>query len=78
MQETVRRVDRAFKGFFQRVGKGQKAGYPRFKSRSRFDSFAYPDPAGWKIIEHKSHCGKLKLKIRNLGCIQMRGKLVDN
>ena len=30
-QATLRRLDRAFAGFFGRVGAGQKAGHPRFR-----------------------------------------------
>jgi putative transposase len=32
------RVDRAFKAFFRRVKAGEKPGYPRFKSRDRWNS----------------------------------------
>ena len=72
LQETVRRVDRAFKAFFRRLRNGEKPGFPRFKGKNRFDSFTYPDPAGWKILEQKNH--KEKLRITNLGTIKMRGK----
>lgn len=72
LQETVRRVDRAFKAFFRRVRNGEKPGFPRFKGKNRFDSFTYPDPAGWKILEQKNHKGKLR--ITNLGTVKMRGK----
>jgi len=68
LQETVRRVDRAYRAFFRRIKTGDVPGYPRFKSKHRFDSFCYPDPAGWKIA------GQNKLKISNLGEIPMRGK----
>jgi putative transposase len=37
-QATLRRLDKAFGGFFGRVKAGQKAGYPRFKGAARFDS----------------------------------------
>jgi putative transposase len=48
-QQTLRRLDRAFHGFFQRVQAGRKAGYPRFKSASRWDSvdFVEGDGASW-------------------------------
>jgi putative transposase len=72
LQETVRRVDRAFKAFFRRVKQGQKAGFPRFKAKRRFNSFTYPDPAGWNILESKKRKGLLR--ITNLGTIRMRGK----
>lgn len=43
-REPLRRVDRAFKAFFRRVKAGQKAGYPRFRSCDRYDSFAWHAP----------------------------------
>lgn len=42
LQATLRRLDQAFQGFFRRVKRGEKAGYPRFQGRNRFDSFQYP------------------------------------
>src|SRR5262249_3322570 len=41
-QDILRRVEKSFKAFFRRVKAGQKAGYPRFKSRRRFDSYTFP------------------------------------
>ena len=41
-QEVLRRVDKTFKAFFRRVKAGLKGGYPRFKSRRRFDSYTFP------------------------------------
>ena len=42
LQETLHRVDKAFKAFFRRVKNGEKAGYPRFQGYDRYDSFTYP------------------------------------
>lgn len=43
LQNTLRRLDKAFQNFFRRVRNGDaQAGFPRFKSRSRFDSFTFP------------------------------------
>ncbi len=42
LQDTLKRVHRAFKNFFRRVKKGEKAGYPRFQGYDRYDSFCYP------------------------------------
>ncbi|WP_253729477.1 RNA-guided endonuclease InsQ/TnpB family protein [Thermus scotoductus] len=42
LQNVIERVDRAFQGFFRRVKAGQKAGYPRFKGKGRYDSFTFP------------------------------------
>jgi putative transposase len=41
-QATLRRLNRAFAGFFRRVRAGQRPGYPRFKSARRFDTVEWP------------------------------------
>ena len=49
-QATLRRLDRAFDGFFRRVKAGRAPGYPRFKGAQRFDSVEWPrdgDGARW-------------------------------
>src|SRR6267143_7289061 len=60
LQDTLRRLDKTYKAFFARVKRGQKAGFPRFKGRNRYDSFTYPQN-GFKLN------GKLQLsKIGNI------------
>lgn len=49
-QATLRRLNKAFAGFFRRVKAGQTPGYPRFKGATRFDSVEWPkdgDGARW-------------------------------
>ena len=52
-QATLRRLNKAFAGFFRRVKTakpGVKAGYPRFRGAARFDSVEWPkdgDGARW-------------------------------
>lgn len=41
LENVLKRVDLAFKGFFQRVKRGAKPGYPRFRSASRYDSLTF-------------------------------------
>ena len=41
-QDVLRRVDKAFRAFFSRVKAGRKAGYPRFRSRRRYDTLTFP------------------------------------
>ena len=41
-QATLRRLNKAFEGFFRRLRAGESPGYPRFKSLSRFDSIEWP------------------------------------
>ena len=53
-QATLRRLTKAFDGFFRRVKAGQTPGYPRFKGKARFDSVEWPkdgDGARW-LPEH--------------------------
>lgn len=42
LQDVLKRLHRAFDAFFRRVKAGQTPGYPRFKSRDRYDSFTFP------------------------------------
>lgn len=61
LQQTLRRLDLAFAAFFRRVKAGQTPGFPRFKSHRRFAGFAYPDPAGWKLMQHGKRGATLRL-----------------
>jgi putative transposase len=50
-QATLRRLNRAFAGFFRRVQAGSTPGYPRFKPAHRFDSVEWPkdgDGCRWR------------------------------
>ena len=47
-QLTLRRLDAAFQSFFRRIKAGQKPGYPRFRSVSRFESVHFTaNHDGW-------------------------------
>ena len=41
-RDPLRRLDRAFQGFFRRLKCGEKPGFPRFRARARYDSFNVP------------------------------------
>ena len=41
LQDVLTRLDQAFQAFFHRMRHGEKLGYPRFKSSTRYDSFTY-------------------------------------
>ncbi len=66
-QEVLRRVDKTFKAFFRRVQTGQKAGYPRFKARRRFDSYTFPSYGdGCRLTDARLYLqgiGHLKVKL---------------
>lgn len=48
LQDVVQRLDKAFSAFFRRVKAGQTPGYPRFRSRRRYDSLTFKQ-AGWSL-----------------------------
>src|SRR5262249_8701866 len=63
IQNVLKRLAFAFDGFFRRVKEGQKPGFPRFRSRSRYDSFTYPQ-SGFSLKGNKLHLSKIgKVKI---------------
>ncbi len=65
LQDVLRRVDKAFQAFFRRVRCGQTPGYPRYQSRTRYDSFTFPDQAGWKLSGNR-------LTLTNIGTIKVK------
>lgn len=61
LQQTVRRLDKAFQNFFRRIKNKKTPGYPRFKSKFSSIDFTYGD--GCKIKNKKvyfQHIGKIK------------------
>ena len=41
VQDVLARLDKTSQAFFRRVKRGEKAGFPRFRGRTRFHSFTY-------------------------------------
>jgi putative transposase len=65
-QQTLRRLDKAFAAFFSRIKKGEKPGYPRFRSSRRFDTATFIDGDGGKWIGDKVRMqgiGHVKVKL---------------
>jgi putative transposase len=65
LQEVLQRVERAFGGFFARVRRGDRPGFPRFRSAHRFDSLTYPQ-LGFRVHGrhlHVSKIGPVKIKL---------------
>ncbi len=50
---TISRVADAFTGFFSRLKKGEKAGFPRFRSYSRWKSFGFAEFNGIRLVGKK-------------------------
>jgi putative transposase len=58
LQDTLKRVQKAFDGFFRRIKAGEKAGYPRFRNKYRYNSFTFPQ-TGWKLEGDKLTLSKI-------------------
>jgi putative transposase len=58
LQDVLHRVDRAFGGFFARVRRGDRPGFPRFRAAHRFDSLTYPQ-LGFRVHGRHLHLAKI-------------------
>lgn len=67
---TVRRVQRAFDGFFRRIKAGQAPGHPRFKGGGRFDSaeLVNGDGAKWDSVPHPT---VTRVKLQGIGHVRV-------
>ena len=66
---ALQRVDRAFKAFFRRCKTGEKPGYPRFRSRSRYDCIEVNDTRPGQVQKRER---KTIVRIRGLPAIRLR------
>jgi putative transposase len=62
----MRRLDKAFAAFSRRLKAGQKPGYPRFKSRDRFDSIEFPSHGDGIRLNGN------RLRVQHVGTIRVR------
>ncbi len=66
MQSVCDDVDKAFQAFFRRVKAGEKSGYPRFKSRNRFNSFVFKQFGVGARLDGR------RLKLYGIGRVRVR------
>jgi putative transposase len=76
LQDVLLRLEKAFRAFFRRVKNGEEPGYPRFQGRHRYDSFTYPDGAGWKLDAKERPADKkgivrVNLKLTKIGTVKL-------
>lgn len=66
--DVLKRVDLAFQSFFRRVkAKNSKAGFPRFRSSVRYDSFTFTSPNnGYRFISRQ------RLFLQGVGNVKLR------
>ncbi len=76
LQDVILRLKRAYDDFFRRVHNGEQPGYPRFQGKNRYDSFCYPDGAGWKLDAKERPADKkgivpINLKLTKIGTVKL-------
>jgi putative transposase len=70
-QATLRRLERAFAGFFRRAKAGQAPGYPRFRGRQWFDSVTWPsdgDGCRWDSVPES---GQTRVRLQGVGHVKV-------
>jgi putative transposase len=65
IQQTLRRLDKAFAAFFRRVKAGAEPGFPRFKSKPRFNSVEYRWGDGVRLKANRLH-------VQNIGTLKVK------
>jgi putative transposase len=66
-KEVLRRLDLAYQAFYRRVKSRDKAGFPRFRSRDRYNSF------GWSLDpRHKDFLRGDKIHVPSVGSCRVR------
>ena len=58
LQDVLRRLDKSFDGFFRRVKSGGQAGFPRFQSSKRYNSFTYAQ-SGYSVTNNWLELSKI-------------------
>jgi putative transposase len=65
LQSTIMKLGNSFTAFFTRIKRGEKSGFPRFKSSDRYNSFTYPQ-TGFKLNDDKH------LKLSKIGIVKIK------
>ena len=64
LQNVMDRLDKSYQSFFARIKRGDKAGFPRFQGRNRYNSFTYPQ-SGFSVTGKSvklSKIGEIRIK----------------
>ncbi|MCC6170119.1 MAG: transposase [Caldilineaceae bacterium] len=59
IQQTLRRLQKSFDGFFRRIKAGEKAGHPRYKGRGWFKSVAYVYGDGCRWVDGRFYMQRI-------------------
>lgn len=68
---TLRRLNLAYQAFFRRIKNGETPGFPRFKSRNRWNSVEYYGDQAWKL--YPIGAGQTgRLYVKGVGHVKLR------
>ncbi|MFI1155750.1 RNA-guided endonuclease InsQ/TnpB family protein [Streptomyces sioyaensis] len=70
-QATLRRLNKAFAAFYRRARSGDTPGYPRFRSRARFDTVDFPkdgDGCRWHSTPHDA---TTRVRLQGVGHVRV-------
>jgi putative transposase len=70
LQQTLRRLNKAFAAFFRRAKAGQKPGFPRFKGADRFRSVSFVYGDGCKLRGDPT--GRTTLYVQGVGALKVK------
>ncbi|MEU6780204.1 transposase [Nonomuraea angiospora] len=71
-QATLRRLDKAYRAFFDRVKAGRTPGFPRFKGRGRFDTVEWPkDGDGCRWDSQPEHPTATYVRLQGVGHVRV-------
>ncbi|WP_307832448.1 transposase [Planomonospora sp. ID91781] len=71
-QATLRRLDKAFAAFFDRVKAGRTPGFPRFKGRGRFGTVTWPkDGDGCRWDSQPEHPTATFVRLQGVGHVRV-------
>ncbi|MGI5290809.1 RNA-guided endonuclease InsQ/TnpB family protein [Nonomuraea polychroma] len=71
-QATLRRLDKAFGAFFDRVKAGRTPGFPRFKGRGWFDTVTWPkDGDGCRWDSQPHHPAATHMRLQGIGHVRV-------
>ena len=63
LYDVVYRIDASMRRFFK-----EHRGYPKFQGRERYNSFTFPDRAGWKLLGNErlrlTRCGEVRVRLK--------------
>jgi putative transposase len=66
LQQTLRRLDKAYKSFFSRITRGETAGFPRFKGKDRYNTIQYGSFGDGCSIKNN------RLRLQNIGEVKVK------